>query len=200
MNGKISLSLLAVLALSLVGCCCDRCGKWSWGHCCDDFPSGAIAQPLGSYTCSWQKSQAELANQENYVIFRREWVGDSLELSQGGKRHLGEVLPAVMEAGQVLVVEETADSELDARRRDHLVIVLAKMEIPEPDQRVVIGYPLGEGLYGFNAPAIRSGIQGGRGTGGSRFGGANSGLGGGFGGGFTSGGVGGGYGGFGGYN
>lgn len=199
MNGKISLSLLAVVVIGLTGCCCDRCGNWSWFHTCADFPCGAIAQPLGSYTCSWQKSQAELANQENLVFFRREWVGDSLELSQGGKRHLGEVLPAVVEAGQVLIVEETENSDLDNRRREHLVMVLAKMEVQEPDQRVVIGYPIGEGMYGFNAPAIRSGIQGGRGTSGSRYGGQNSGFGG-FGGGYTSGGVGAGFGGYGGIN
>lgn len=197
---------LGLLAPSLLPGC-----SW-WNLCVDNcatVPPGAQPAPNGTYVRRVQEVQAAKAEADDFVVYKYEWYLGGCELGPFGKYHLNEMikrLPFV--PFPILIQAHTLDGQLNEQRRCHIVQALALNGIPDAEQRVVIGFPEAEGLYGDEAPRIyaqmiteQTGfnlLQGGFGNNNffSNFGFGNAGFGGGFGGGY--GGLGG-YGGFGNY-
>ncbi|HUE69888.1 MAG TPA: hypothetical protein VMP01_03280 [Pirellulaceae bacterium] len=171
---------LGAIALSaVIGCrSCDP----PFGPACADIPPGAIPQPLGTYACQWQTAQAERAELDDFVVYRNEWTERSAQLGPCGRAHLSTIARRLDLIPVQVVVQQSADAELDKARQATVIEFLAQMGVSDAGSRVIIGTPEAEGLYGFEAPrAVRGytrGIGPGSGAGGAAtgFGGAGSGM------------------------
>jgi len=97
------------------------------------------------------------------MVYRREFLGHTAELSPGGKVHLERLVEQLEHIPGLILVERTDEREQDGARREAVVAYLAALGVPSPDQRVVIGIPEAEGLYGEEADALAARIFRGRG-------------------------------------
>jgi len=178
------LQLLACAVLCFVAGCCSKCGRL-FCDVCADIPRGAIPQPVGTHTCGWQATQTALAEQDDFVIYRYEWQGESAELGPFGRRHVANLTHRLQTQPDSLIVEPSENRALDDQRRAWLIAMLAAHEIPDAEGRVKFGYGTAEGIDGIDAQRLERGYLGsgefGGGLGGGGFGGG--GLGGGLGGG-----------------
>jgi len=128
------------------------------------IPAGAIPQPPGTHTCLWQDSHAAKADCDRLVIYRREWLGHTAELSPGGKIHLQRLVEEFGGPPGPIVVERTDEAERDEARRQAVVECLATLGVASPEQCVVIATAEAEGLYGEEADMLATRIFRGRGT------------------------------------
>jgi hypothetical protein len=175
---------------------------------CPTIPKGAIPSPPGTYLNELRTRQATKAEYDDFVIYHHEWYLGGEELGPYGKYHLGQIARRLpVSPGFPVVLEPVRGQDaLNENRRRLVVNWLAGAGIADAAQRVIVGYPGAEGLYGEEAPPIyirmlqRNQFNQGFGNGFGGFGGLGGGFGnfGGFGGfgGFGLGG--GGFGGFGG--
>ena len=170
-----------------------------FGEHCKDIPPGAIPQPVGTYVCQWQHEQMNRAEADDFVIYHYEWLRETNQFSPFGGQHVVRIAKRLPYEPFSVVIEPSHDSGLDQARVSAVVELLAEQGLPDAHQRVKVGTPIGEGLYGQEAPNATSTLfgnqRGGRGGGNFGFGGGQGGLGGGFGGG-SRGGLGGGFGSF----
>jgi hypothetical protein len=182
----------ALLGSTILPGCHTGHGFWGhgfWGHDCQclaDIPPGAIAQPLGTFDCQWQVTQAQLAEADDFVIYQYEWT-DGVQPSPFGRDHLQAISERLQFASASVVIERSGDESLDQVRRQVVVDFLASNGYESPDDLVVIGKAAAEGLYGFEAPLISRGFTTSSGGGGQRSSGGGQ-LGGILGAGFGSGG------------
>ncbi|MCI0681332.1 MAG: hypothetical protein L0Y71_04440 [Gemmataceae bacterium] len=182
---------LGAAALSaLVGChSCDP----AFGPACADIPPGAIPQPLGTYACQWQTAQAERAELDDFVVYMNEWAERSALLGPCGRAHLSAIARRLDSIPAQVMVQQSADPELDLARLATVIEFLAQLGVGDAGSRVIIGTPEAEGLYGFEAPRAVRGYTRGIGPGGGAattgFGGAGSGMSGTTGSGFGGGGL-----------
>jgi hypothetical protein len=194
------------LLLAAAAGCCTKCGS-SHVDRCANIPEGAIPPPVGTYACQWQVAQQELAENDDFFVYEREWYRGGEELSPGGKRHLQEIAERLLTGPQYVRIEPHIDPEqpnqsqqLDEARVATVVNYLAELGVVDAGERVRVERSQAEPMYGHEAARLgATRMQGSRGTlgggfsGGSTFGGGGFG-GGGFGGGvFGGGGFGGGY-------
>ncbi len=174
---------LLIGGVFVVAGCSNPCGTWLWKGC-QDIPAGAIPRPLGSHTCGWQTAQAEAAERDDFVVYRYEWIGQSVELGPFGTRHVMGLAQRMATQPATLVLEPSGDATLDSTRREALIQSLASQNLPDPASRVVVGWGVAEGLEGQEAQRLsqgyfRSGSRGGGGGGGGQGMGAGGGIGGG---------------------
>lgn len=161
---------------------------------CSDIPQGAIPQPVGTYTSEYLLRQAAKAEADDYVVYYNEWLDGTTTLSQWGNDHLARIaakLPSV--PFPVIVQPEPNEPRLSFARREAMVALLLQAGIPDAANRVFVGRPTAEGLFGEEAERIYPQLlQGGFNGFGGGFGGGGFGLNGGFGlgGGFGGGGFG----------
>jgi len=100
------------------------------------------------------------------VIYQYEWQAEN-QLSPFGQRHFEGLVDRLNSEPEQILVETSGNSELDAKRRELLVTALAKREVPTADQRVIVSYPVAEGLDGREAQRASMGYFGsGQGAGG----------------------------------
>jgi hypothetical protein len=191
--GRAAISLLVVASG-----CCHQCGRFHFDQCAD-IPLGAIPQPNGTYACQWQQAHTAKAEQDHYVIYEHEWYRGGQELGPFGQKHLGQIAADLPATPMNVIIEShfdtarnTVDHELNDARRLALVNALLKQGIEDAEQRVIVGIPRAEGMYGEEGSRIgqRRLQGGGQGIGGGTGGGF--GLGGGLGIGISVGGLGGG--------
>jgi hypothetical protein len=173
------------------------CHHGTHSPACADIPPGAIPQPSGAYTCQWQHAQAARAEQDDFVLYLNEWIDQGPQLAPCGRAHLEVLTERLETAPTPVVVQQSADPQLDQARRAAVIEHLTSKGVAQAGERVVVGCPEAEGLYGFEAPRITRGYSQ-SGTYNSGFSGRGAGFGG-YGGGFGGGGFGSGYGG-GGFN
>lgn len=209
---------------------CDKCGSPVRGRLanlrpdnCADIPCGAIPTHAGTYTNAYLNKQADKAEVDDFVFYYNEWKDGEAVLGPFGRAHLAQVIarlpvvpfpivvqpePEYIQATTTTAVnpdEKRPDMKaLNDMRRQVIVDLLCQAKIPNAKERVVLGIPTAEGLYGDEGeriyPQLIQNQLGGYGNGyGNGFGfGRGFGFGNGFGGGFGGfGGFGGGFGGFG---
>jgi hypothetical protein len=127
-------------------CCIDNCAT---------VPKGAQPAPNGTYVHRVQEIQAAKAEADDFVIYKYEWCMGGSELGPFGKYHLNEMikrLPFV--PFPILIQAHTLDGELNEARRCYIVRALQLNGIPDAEQRVLLGFPEAEGLYGDEAERI----------------------------------------------
>jgi uncharacterized membrane protein YgcG len=193
--------VLASLLLSggVAGCgMTDNRAWWNVDNC-STIPSGAIPRVPGLFLNQINVGQQDRAQAEKLVVYKHEWYLEKTEPGPAGRRHLASIRqmldcvpknwPVVIEPVEPEdeeVVSFEATRKLNEARRQKVVDVLVAQGYPRANERVIIGYPTAEGLYGDPAALIGGRYiftQSGLGVGGG---------GGGFGGGFGGGGFGGG--------
>jgi hypothetical protein len=135
-------------------------GSW-WQTChvdnCATIPAGAQPAPNGTYVHRFRDLQAAKAEADDFVIYKYEWEQGGAELGPFGKYHLNEMvkrLPYV--PFPVLIQAHTVDGEVNEQRRRYVVEALERNGIVDAEQRVVLGFPEAEGLYGDQASWIYS--------------------------------------------
>jgi len=184
-------SIASALILSSLGC---RLHAPIGPDKCANITPGAIPAKTGTQTCQWQGAQADRAEAGKYVINQSEWFMGGKTLGPDGRRHVELIAKQVSQTPYPVVISLSDNDDLNEARRQIVVEKLAEAGLADADQRVVIGQPLGEGLYGPEATRYGGmrmfGLPGSLGIGG----GGGGGLGGGGigGGGIGGGGIGGG--------
>jgi len=158
------LSLVACLAMSLLTSCRHNqspCGPAG----CEDIPKGAVPQALGTAACLWQPEQAGRAEQDDFVIYRYQWRGESPELSPFGQRHVKVIAKRLPDVPFPVVVEPSGDDELDQKRVAWVSMRLAELQPGFASNRVILGRGIAEGLDAAEAGTVSQGYLGGAGAG-----------------------------------
>lgn len=220
---RVAAGLMLAATAASAGCCHDKgckthCGWFGFLHpkqkldaCidnCADIPSGAVPVPPGTYTNAWLNKQADKAEVDDFVLYYNDFKDGTAELGPFGRPHMAQIIARLPTVPYPVIIQPEDDlykplaelKALNEMRRAAVVEILCKAQIPDAADRVVIGHPTAEGLFGDEGdriyPQILSPQFGGFGALGGIGGGGIGGFGG-LGGGF--GGLGGGFGGFGGF-
>jgi hypothetical protein len=157
---------------------------------CQKVPPGAIPAPSGTYVTQWYARETMLAQMDMFVVYGNEWFQGGVVLGPYGFNHVLQIARRMACVPWPLVIQPDLRPGYDAQRRAVIVQYLARAGVPNPGERVVLGFPRAEGLYGDEAPRIYYSMISGQGTTGAGYGGSGFGTGG-LGGGAPSGGVGG---------
>jgi hypothetical protein len=81
--------------------------------------------------------------------------GDPAVLTPTGRRRLAKFTNLLLMGTVPLVIEESADPDVDAARKRHVLAQLETLtQIEFPEERIVIGYPTARGLAGDEAQVI----------------------------------------------
>ncbi len=188
----------ALLAPVLLAGCCGVRTLWTGG--CYTVPQGSQPEPLGAHVRRYQTIQENNAEADDFVIYLHEWFKGGPELGPYGKYHVHQIIQRLPGVPFPVLLQVSPDPNMDQVRRSRIVALLLAGGIAEAEERVILGYPAAEGLFGEEAPRIFQRLLmpqygfGGMGGGYGGFGGGFGGFGGGFGGGGFGGG---GFGGFG---
>jgi len=161
---------------------------------CANIPPGTQPAPPGTYINKLFKIQAAKAEMDDFVIYRHMWLNNGTELGPLGRYQMDLITRRLPTVPFPVVVETAKEDKIDSVRRDVILSLLAPRGFNDP-QRVIVAYPIAEGLNGDEIFRINNGIVGldpnGQGRGGAGGLGGQSFFGPGFGGGFGAGGLGG---------
>jgi hypothetical protein len=139
-NRLLGAALLLPTALAgCTGTCVDNCAS---------IPPGAIPAPIGTYNGKLQETQASKAEADDFVVYKYEWFMGGAELGPFGRYHVNEMINRLPYVPFPVIVQPHVDTELTEARRQVIVNYLAQSGIADPEQRVVVGFPNAEGLYG----------------------------------------------------
>ena len=127
-------------------------------HTCNNITPGAIPQPNGTYACQWVHAERARAAQDNFVIYHYEWSADVTKLTPSGQGHVAQIAQAMCQVPFPVVIEPSSDRRLDDLRRMAVLEALASSGNPVPPDRVILGRPEAEGLYGQEAPGVARGM------------------------------------------
>jgi hypothetical protein len=179
---------------STAGCGTTGGRNWWCIDNCATIPKGAISGPYGSHLNCILAGQQDRAQVEKLTIYKHEWYLDGTEPGPAGRRHLATIArmlecvppdwPVVVEPvvpEEEKVVSFDAANKLNEERRLRVVEILAEQGHPDANERVILGYPTAEGLYGDPGALIGGRYmftQGGMGAGRGGFGGGGFGGGG----------------------
>ncbi len=160
LGGLVSTSVLPGMLTNCVAadpsCSTGTCKRSFLGiGRCQTIPKGAIPQPYGWFVHKWENAQCSKAEADDFVIYKHEWFKGGTELGPYGTYHIQQILKRLPGVPfPVLIQVETQDPARNEMRRMVIVNYLAQAGVPDPDTRVVLGYPEAEGLYGDEAPRI----------------------------------------------
>jgi hypothetical protein len=122
---------------------------------CASIPKGAIPPPLGTSARAVMTVQATKAEADDFVIYKYEWCAeDGKALGPFGSYHLGQIIRRLPTVPFPVLIQVHPDEAVNLARREFIVQQLAFAGIPDPDQRVIVGFPTAEGLYGEEAEFI----------------------------------------------
>ncbi|HKI37701.1 MAG TPA: hypothetical protein VKA46_37965 [Gemmataceae bacterium] len=156
---------------------------------CAQIPRRAQPAPAGTYVNRWLFLQEQKAELDDFVFYQNMWFRGGTELGPMGRYYLDLIANRLPHTPFPVVIETSRDDRLDEARREVLITLLERRGLNDPS-RIIVAYPIAEGLLGAEAPRIAAFYLSGGGLG----------YGGGLGGGFGGGGFGGGgFGGFGGF-
>jgi hypothetical protein len=152
---------------------------------CAQIPRRAQPAPPGTYTNRWAFLQAQKAELDDFVIYQNMWFRGGTELGPMGRYYLDLISNRMARHPMPIVIETSRDDKLDESRREVLITLLERRGLKDPT-RVIVAFPIAEGLLGEEAQRIAavylSGGYGGGGYGGLGGFGGFGGFGGGFGG------------------
>ena len=127
-------------------------------HTCNDITPGAIPQPNGTYACQWVHAEKARADQDKFVIYQYEWSADGTKLTPSGQGHVAQIAQGLCQVPFPVVIEPSSDRRVDESRRMAVLEALANSGNPVTPDRVILGRPEAEGLYGQEAPGIARGM------------------------------------------
>src|SRR5207248_2376414 len=118
-----------------------------------------------SHVRAFQNAQAGKAEADDFVFYKHEWYLGGRELGPYGRYHLNEVTKRLRHVPFPVVLQPTADRELNEIRRQLIVQYLKLNDIPDAELRVLVAFPEAEGLDGNEAERIFDATAAGRGRG-----------------------------------
>ncbi len=130
---------------------------------CNNIAPGAIPQPNGTYACQWVHAEKARADQDKFVIYQYEWMSPEVtKLTPSGQGHVAQIAQELCQVPFPVVIEPSSDPRSDPRldewRRAAVLEALAGSGNPMPPDRVILGRPEAEGLYGQEAPGVVRGM------------------------------------------
>ena len=141
------------LALSAATGCAHHYAEFSAPHD-RPFPLGAVSDS------HWETMQTN-AEAADFVFYDHEFVGETAELAPGAKRHLEQVALRLEHTPFPVVIEQSQHAEngrLDRERREAVVGHLARMGLPNIDERVVVAPAFAEGFTAVEGERAYSNI------------------------------------------
>jgi hypothetical protein len=151
---------------------------------CAQIPRIAQPAPAGTYVNRWFFLQDQKAELDDFVIYQNMWHRGGTELGPMGRYYLDLIANRLPRTPFPIVIETSLDDRLDEARREVLITLLERRGLTDPT-RVIVAYPIAEGLLGEEAPRIAAfyllggyGFGGYGGYGGFGFGGGFGGFGG----------------------
>lgn len=156
---------------------CGKCGKCAHCHVdnCSDVPADAIPLPIGTYTRTHFNRQNAKAEADDFVIYWNHFQENSAMLSPFGSQQLLLIAKRLPYAPYPVVIQVEKNPDLGRARREEVVAFLTNAGIANAQERVIMGWPGAEGLYGEEAERIFQQLPlaggGGGGFGGFGFGG-----------------------------
>ncbi len=125
---------------------------------CNNITPGAIPQPNGTYACQWVHAEKARADQDKFVIYQYEWSPEVTKLTASGQGHVAQIAQELCQTPFPVVIESSSDRRVDEWRRAAVLEALASSGNPVPPDRVILGRPEAEGLYGQEAPGVARGM------------------------------------------
>ena len=134
---------------------------------CATIPLGAQPVPPGTYINRFIQIQDTNAQADDFVIYKHMWFQGGKALGPLGRYQLDLISKRLPTVPFPVVIETSQNAELDEARRDAILALLVQRGFEDPS-RVIVAYPVAEGLYGDEAEQIATGyLRGGlAGTGG----------------------------------
>ncbi len=114
-----------------------------------DVPKGAVPEPAGVKLCRWQTAQVQQAAQDQTVLYKADFLGESDQLAPSATEKILRALQNGTADVQMWVVEATQDTTQDSRRVNSVTQQLANWGVQSP--RVGIGMPTALGMPGVFA-------------------------------------------------
>ncbi|MGE0758183.1 MAG: hypothetical protein AB7F89_01650 [Pirellulaceae bacterium] len=131
---------------------CRGCYDW----CSFDILPGAIPQPIGTSVCQWQLAEMDRAELDDFVIYQREWRGDTATLDSDAEVRLAGLARRMLDGPQSVFIQPSSDPQLDSDRQALVVDQLLRWNVSDAGERVVLQPPAAEGMLGIEAPWITS--------------------------------------------
>ena len=100
------------------------------------------------------------ADQDKFVIYQYEWSADVTKLTPSGQGHVAQIAQPLCQVPFPVVIEPSSDRRVDESRRMAVLEALASSGNPVTPDRVILGRPEAEGLYGQEAPGVARGMLG----------------------------------------
>lgn len=139
-------SLLALLAIASVGCQTTATVA----------PPVDRPFPVGQVSDSFWETQQTNAEAADFIFYDHEFEGDTARLAPGAKKKLMSVALRLEHVPFPVTVEESphnARPELDLARRRTVVEQLARLGVPQAENRVVIANAFAEGITAIEGEA-----------------------------------------------
>jgi hypothetical protein len=140
--------LLLMVVAALPGC---HNGQ---GCPCNDITCGAIPQPNGTYACQWMRAEKARAAEDNFVVYQYEWSSNGKKLTPSGREHVAGIAQRLDQMPFPVVIEPSSDDRVNSARKAAVMEVLSNCGAQVSADRVIVGRPEAEGLYGAEAPGI----------------------------------------------
>jgi hypothetical protein len=136
-------------------------GDSDWWHVdnCAQIPCGALPAPPGTYVNHFIQVQTNLAEADDFVLYRHMWYRGGTELGPLGRYQLDLITRRLAKVPFPIVIETSKNDNLDEARRDVIVKLMTTRGLKDPT-RIIVAYPIAEGLYADEAPRIYNGIIG----------------------------------------
>jgi hypothetical protein len=139
----------------------DGCGwckqHWLRVDNCATIPKGAQPAPVGTYVHMFMKIQETNAEADDFVIYKHMWYKGGTELGPMGRYQLEQICRRLPTVPFPVVVATSQNDHLDEMRRETVVRLLASRGMLDPT-RVIVAYPIAEGLIGEEGPRVLQGI------------------------------------------
>jgi hypothetical protein len=120
---------------------------------CAQIPRRAQPAPSGTYVNRWFFLQDQKAELDDFVIYLNMWFRGGTELGPMGRYYLDMIANRMGRHPMPIVIETSHDDRLDDARREVLITLLERRGLKDPT-RVIVAYPIAEGLLGEEAPRI----------------------------------------------
>ena len=120
---------------------------------CAQIPRIAQPAPAGTYVNRWFFLQDQKAELDDFVIYLNMWFRGGTELGPMGRYYLDLISNRMGRHPFPIVIETSHDDRLDDARREVLITLLERRGLKDPT-RVIVAYPIAEGLLGEEAPRI----------------------------------------------
>src|SRR5947208_2438608 len=122
-------------------------GHWWCIDNCANVPKGAQPAPAGTYINKIIQIQDSKAEMDDFVIYKHMWYMGGTQLGPLGRYQLDLIAKRLPTVPFPVVVATSKNDGLDESRREAIVAMLRTRGIDDPG-RVVIAFPIAEGLYG----------------------------------------------------